>query len=235
MRIHKLPALLAATAATAFLPSARGQLPTIANGHLLANATGSTAPAGDTAPSPWFDQAYCSTAGYLIVRFTGAWTCAQGIPANPVWWGADPTGSSDSSSAFSSALNASSYVRFPPGKFKFNSAVSYSIPAGIKSLTIEGAGADNTILYWPNTGGGLTINYNNYQSSSHTRNLSITTGTTNGGAGLTLALSAVVSDPAVFSLSDILNVTVRGDDAYAGNDYWTTGITVTNVTYTNID
>ena len=57
---------------------------------------------GATSLSTAFDGAYCSTVGYLLVRFTGSWTCGKGVPANPVWWGADPTGTADSTSASSS-------------------------------------------------------------------------------------------------------------------------------------
>jgi len=52
---------------------------------------GGTPPSFSTATS-WFDNAYCNTVGYWIVRFTSVGTCSQGIPANPVWWGADSTG-----------------------------------------------------------------------------------------------------------------------------------------------
>lgn len=68
-----------------------------------------------------FDSAYCSTVGYLLVRFTGTWTCAKGIAANPVWWGADPTGAADSTPAIAAALAASTSVQLPAGTFKVSS------------------------------------------------------------------------------------------------------------------
>lgn len=94
----------------------------IAANTMLANPTGSTAAPQATTATSFFDAAYCNTVGYLIVRFTGAWTCAKGIAANPVWWGADPTGATSSTTAFNNAVAASLYVRFPPGTFLFATA-----------------------------------------------------------------------------------------------------------------
>src|SRR5579883_1950267 len=125
--------------------AASAQLPSIPNGHLIANATGETADAGDTQPSSWFDQAYCSTIGSLIVRLTGAWTCAYNIPADPVWWGADPSGINDSTAAFNSAVGVSRFVRLQPGTFKFDSALTVN-----GSFTLMGSGAGQTILLFPN-------------------------------------------------------------------------------------
>lgn len=39
-----------------------------------------------------FDSVFCNTVGFIIVRTTGLWACSKAIAANPVWWGADPTG-----------------------------------------------------------------------------------------------------------------------------------------------
>jgi len=67
-------------------------LPSIADGHLIANATGGAHLAQDTAPSTWFDHAYCSTLGYIIVRYTGSWSCNKTINAEPVFWDSACTG-----------------------------------------------------------------------------------------------------------------------------------------------
>lgn len=99
-----------------------GNLSPIAANTILANPTGSTAAPQATTATSFFDAAYCNTVGYLIVRFTGAWTCAKGVAANPVWWGADPTGATSSTTAFNNAVAAALYVRFPPGTFLFATA-----------------------------------------------------------------------------------------------------------------
>ena len=85
------------------LPPAMGQITATAN--QVPVFPGSNGTAVPTSATTWFDNAYCNTVGYLIVRFTGAWTCAQGVPANPVWWGADVTGSSDATTAAQNCLN----------------------------------------------------------------------------------------------------------------------------------
>lgn len=94
-------------------------------------------------PSSWFDQAFCNTIGYLIVRTTGGWVCAQGIPANPVWFGADSTGTNDSTTAFNNAYAASSSVLFPTGTFLFSSAPHAINTPGSK---ISGSGKTGTVL-----------------------------------------------------------------------------------------
>ena len=95
----------------------------ITNGHLLANATGSSAVPMDTAPSTWFDQAFCNTVGYIIARTTGGWACSKSIPVNPTFFGAVGNGSTDDTAALTSAFAAaaSSKIVFPPGlNFKVN-------------------------------------------------------------------------------------------------------------------
>ncbi len=214
---------------------ANSNLTNMAGLTMKANATGSSAAPQDVSATSWFDAAYCNTIGWVIVRFTSAWTCSKFIAANPVWWGADPAGVSDSASALNSALAASGVVEFPAGKFKFLSAISYSIPTGINSVTLKGQGQDVTILTWPNAAGGMTFTYASINSSVHFRDLSLTTGTTNGGTAVKLNLTTSVANPAVFAPSDFYRVTFRGDDGYALTDYWTTAIAVQNVSNVNFD
>lgn len=126
-------------------------------------------------------------------------------------------------------------IFIPPGKYKFNSAPVFNIPAGIFSVGIVGGGQDSTILTWPSAGGGLTFNYNGIGSSVHFRDLSLTTGTTTGGSAVTLSIAGTVSNPAVFAGSDFYRVTMRGDDGYAATNYWTTGVNVISVSNINFD
>jgi hypothetical protein len=218
-----------ATAAAAF----NNLAPTINNGHVLANAIGGAATAQDTAPSTWFDAAYCNTVGFLLVRFTGAWTCAKWMAANPVWFGADPTGAADSASALNSALAASSQIEFPVGTFKFNSQISYSIPSGA-SLRIKGAGVDNTVLNWP-SGNGIAVTYGNQFSSIHMSDLTLTSGTTGSNAGVNLALSTGIANPALAAVNSFDHVTLRGSDGYGVTNYWGTGVNVSNVSNINFN
>lgn len=51
--------------------------------------------------------------------------------ANPVWWGADPTGTAASDSALLSAAAASSYIVFPSGLFKFAAPDTINYPASV--------------------------------------------------------------------------------------------------------
>jgi hypothetical protein len=196
---------------------------------------GSSGAAVPTSAATWFDNAYCNTVGWAIVRFTSAWTCSKFIAANPVWWGADPTGVSDSTTAFNSAASAVSStgsIEFPAGKFRFNSALSLTLPNSLASVTVKGQGQDVTTLFWPNAAGGLTINYVNALNTAHVRDLSFTTGQAGGGTGLTFTSSAVSQG---IPVSDIYRVTLRGDDGYNVADYWSTGVLSHNVSNLNVD
>ena len=191
--------------------------------------TGGATPSWSAATS-WFDAAYCNTVGYLIARTTGAWTCSKAIAANPVWWGADPTGAGDSTTAFNSAIAANASVEFPAGKFRFNSALSYTLPNSLASVSIKGQGADNTILYWPNAAGGLTINYVHSDNTAHVRDLSFTTGVAGGGTGLTFTSTAHTQ-----GISDIYRVSFRGDDGFNVTYYWNLGVWSHYITNLNVD
>ena len=170
----------------------------------------------------FFDTICSSTIGQIWVRLSSGWGCTSLGYANPVWWGADPTGTTDSTSAFNSAAAASTFIQFPPGKFQFSSSLSVTLPNALASLTIQGAGQDVTILYFPTAANGLMINAANVLNSVHVRDLSITTGVVGAsGSGLTLSNSIALGN--VLG-SDVSHVWVGGDDR-AGVDYWTYGIT----------
>lgn len=181
--------------------------------------------------SSWFDNAYCSTVGYVIVRFTGAWTCSNSVPADPTWWGADATGAADSAGALNSALAASKIVRFPPGTFKFNSQIS---KGGSGSVTIEGSGQDVTILNWANATNGIVVSFPDINTSAHIRNLTIATSQQAGGNGIVLTTGASFCNPANTAISDLTNVTFRGFDGYTVTDYWTNGLAIVGVSNVQI-
>ncbi|MCK1707628.1 MULTISPECIES: glycoside hydrolase family 55 protein [unclassified Bradyrhizobium] len=81
-------------------------------------------PPAPTSATTWFDAVYCNTIGYLLVRTTGSWTCSKSIVANPLWWGADPTGVSDSAPAINSALASGVTAMLPAGTFRIASAIA---------------------------------------------------------------------------------------------------------------
>jgi hypothetical protein len=155
-------------------------------------------------------------------------------------YGGDNTDTNDNSTAWANTLAASpntsahKCVYLPAGKYKFTSNISYTLPAsGIGSITVKGDGLDNTILHFP-SGNGLTITFPTGRVSAHVQDLSITTGATGAGTGLSYVASGAVSDPASTPGSTVTNVAIHGDDGYSGGaytDYWGTGMLIEGVTY----
>lgn len=154
-------------------------------------------------------------------------------------FGADPTGVADSATALNNALAAltgtGGLIYFPPGKYRFNSAISFNLPAGIFSVALVGAGQDNTILFWPSAAGGLTFNYAGINSSAHIRDMSFTTGVANGGNAVTLNMASSIANPANTAISDVYRVTMRGDDGYSVTDYWGNGLNIKNVSNVQVE
>ena len=152
--------------------------------------------------------------------------------------GGDNTFTNDNASAWTATLalgpSSNKCIYFPPGKYKFGSGVSYTIPSGVASITILGAGPTSTTLAWP-AGGGIAINYAGTTSAAHVQNLALTTGTTATGTALALNQAASVSNSGNSAESDVTNVTIRGDDGYQVTNYWATGInaSVSNVNFLN--
>jgi hypothetical protein len=149
-------------------------------------------------------------------------------------------GGADNAPALAAALAAlpagGGAIFFPPGKYTFNSHVGYTMPAGIFAVSLIGSGVDETILYWPTTG-GITINYAGTGSAVHIRDMSITTGTVGGHTGLALSCATSIANPGYNALSDVTNVAFRGDDGYAPTAttfYWGTGLALTNISNINI-
>lgn len=124
-------------------------------------------------------------------------------------------------------------IYFPPGKFKFNSAISYSYPTGMFSITIKGAGAGATILYWPNASGGMEFTWNGQENSIHVQDMAITTGQTSGGTALSLINTQVYGGYQQATQNDITRVTFQGDTGINSSLYWTIGVNVQAVSYVN--
>jgi hypothetical protein len=143
----------------------------------------------------------------------------------------------DNGAALAAALKASSgdgrCVYFPPGRFTFVSNFKFMLPNGSASITLTGAGADVTQLYWP-AGGGLTIDYVGAQNSVHLRNLSLTTGSV--GVGTAVLLNQTNGDvgAADNALNELSGVTIRGADGYSQNDYWDRAVEIKQICDVNL-
>ena len=147
-------------------------------------------------------------------------------------FGGNNSGAGDNTAAFQAVLSAEpsgqKCVFFPVGKYRFTSQVVYTVASASDSITIEGKGAEKTVLYWPN-GNGLKINVNGTTNLVHIRDLSFTTGATNTGSGILInQLASSISFPDV-TISDISNVVLRGDDGFNQTFYWQTGIEISGV------
>lgn len=145
----------------------------------------------------------------------------------------DGTTANDSAwtSAVAALPSSGGVLFFPPGKFKFTSQTAVgSALATTGSITIMGAGADATILYWPNASGGIAVSLAHPSQSFNARDLSITTGTTAGGTGL--SITQAVPEGA-WAKSYIRDVTFRGDDNNA-SFYWNTCLSTTALSGLNI-
>lgn len=145
-------------------------------------------------------------------------------------------GNGNNSSALAAAFAAlptyGGCISFPAGKYQFNTSVSLSLVGSISSLTLVGAGADSTILYFPSTS-GITVNTNSDTQSVHVRDVTFSTGT----AGGQTALTVTNAQPQVGALygSDIFRTTFRGDDGGALNEYWGTGVDILGQSNVNFD
>src|SRR5208282_5026250 len=211
------------TGVTGLLPNAN--LATAPTLTMKANATGGPASPTDVTATSWFDAAYCNTVGYVIVRFTSAWTCSKYVAANPVWWGADPSNTTDSTSAINSALSAvasGGAIIIPCGHYKLGSALSVTI-ATHSNLTISGVGRECTLLDFT-SGSGLTVTYANWDSSLNLSNMSFLTGTAGSSTALVLTESYTYANSALSPITSIRDVSMRGNDGYAVTNYWGTGI-----------
>jgi len=154
-------------------------------------------------------------------------------------FGADPTGVSDSTAALVAALASSTksfVIYFSAGSYKFNSSVTYTMlnPAtgaeqtnAIFSVAFVGAGADVTTLTWGSTN-GLIFQFSSSQHSIHLRDMTLATTGQNAGNALTLTNSYGYFGTFV-AQSDLTNITIRGADGYALNDYWARCVSINQV------
>lgn len=149
---------------------------------------------------------------------------------NMISLGADPTGASYSDAAINKAvqiLHGQGELYFPPGEYKFNAPIKILIARPNTSISIIGSGQDVTTLTWPSPkGAGLMIEEHHQSDSFHIKDLSLTTRGQNKASAIYIVQNQPggIPNPARSPESDIENVTIRGNDGYAKNDYWENGI-----------
>ncbi len=160
---------------------------------------------------------------------------------DPTWFGASAT-ATDNTANFDLALNAvkalgtGGTLQIPAGRFRFTGQPTFSYPGSFGNLTIIGAGRDTTILAFSGSG-GVILTANSYLNSFVGEHFTISTTATNGGKGIYFNQIASVgaSNPAGGSHSLLADVSVRGDDAIQGSDYWTDAIYINNWSNINIE
>jgi hypothetical protein len=158
-------------------------------------------------------------------------------------YGGNNDGVTDNTAALNAALSAAEQyvgrviICFPPGKYVFNSTITYTFPNVGASISIVGSGLDVTELCWPSSSIGLRINYLGAFNSVQIRDLSFTCGTANTATALFLHQNSTsIPNPALSSLSSITNVAFRGSDGYGVNNVWAFGVdafAVSNINFTN--
>jgi hypothetical protein len=145
-------------------------------------------------------------------------------------------GGGNNSTALSAAFAAlpanGGCISFPGGRYVFPTAVTLTYPAaGIYSLTLVGAGSDNTTLYFA-ASNGITINAKNAQQTVHMREMTLTTGSAGGYSALTVNNAAPLG---TILTSDVVRTTFRGDDGGAATDYWGAGVSIVGQSNVNFD
>ena len=151
-------------------------------------------------------------------------------------YGGNGNGTTNNSPALASAFAAlttrGGCIDFPAGRYLFSTAVTLTYPAsGIYSVTLLGAGTDNTTLYWA-AANGITINAHGAEQTIHVRDMTFSTGSAGGYSALTLNNSSPLG---TIALSDVFRTIFRGDDGGDLTDYWTNGISVVGQSNINFD
>jgi hypothetical protein len=151
-----------------------------------------------------------------------------GQPKNLRWFGGLPT-STDCTTAWNNmwatASTKSDRFYVPPGTYTFLSApTTITYPAGQCSYTLEGAGADVTILNWPNATNGLSFAFSSSFHGLHVRDLTVSTSQAGGSMTAINVTNSVQGGS--YAQNDFTRVTIRGADGGGATDYWTYGINI---------
>jgi hypothetical protein len=139
----------------------------------------------------------------------------NGNPANVLDYGADPTGSDDSTSAIQAALNANGAIYLPQGIYKITGAINIAT-----QKQITGAGIGKTIFNCTTSAAGL------YATSTRVDAIKLNNFTMNGNYVALVGISIGVNAGAASSSIGIDNVTVA--------EFVNRGIVFTYVQYSSI-
>jgi len=149
-------------------------------------------------------------------------------------------GTTDNTTALTNALasltGTGGVIYFPPGKYYFSSAISYTFPTTDPwSVKIAGAGADVSILQWGATN-GLTFNASNPHHTVHVEDLTFCTTAANQGTAITINQSHQLG---AIEQNDVVRCTFRADsfitDGYSSGPYWTNGIVISGLSNVNVE
>lgn len=213
-------------------------------GQVLVSGGPAADPSFKTASS-WFDDVYCSTVGYIIVRVSGSWTCSNAVARNVVWFGADPLNVNDSSPAFNAAYatlgTSGGKLYIPAGRYRMLSNVTFNYPNVPYALHVQGDGTQNTLLSWPNANGGFAVNAPAGRSTFHFRDMTLET--TQAGSGIAIQVNGQEPNGLngfFSSSSDITNVDIGGGDSSIGigTQWWGVGIDIntwSTIAITNVN
>jgi hypothetical protein len=176
-------------------------------------------------------------AAVLVVLSAGA---ANAQCVSIVTYGGSGNGTTNNSpaltSAFAALTSTGGCIAFPAGRYKFSTAVTFNFPSSLTapySVSLVGAGIDNTTLYFA-ASNGITFNAVNDQQTTHVSDLTFSTGSAGGYSALTLNNANPLGGNGIQS-SDIDRTTFRGDDGGAGTEYWNNGVNVVGQSDINFD
>lgn len=210
--------------------------------YILSGPTSSRPKAPLFVGQPYFDTTIGQQIAAKNLIAPIKWVVGDGTPPqscipNILQYGGDPTGATDNAAAFAAAIAASPAsqpsVYFPPGKYLFSSAISFTTPNNTCSVCIFGAGPDATELTFPSSN-GLSVSISTFQNSFHIRDLTISTAQTNAGTALQCNLVTDNPGPGFNAVCDITNIVVRGADGYAMTQHWANGIILSGISNCNI-
>lgn len=151
-------------------------------------------------------------------------------------YGGNGTGTGNNDSAWLAVIAAQPAnnvcVFFPQGTYNFSSQAAYTLPSGIASVKVFGAGAELSTLYWAGSG-GMKFTYSSPFNHVSVRGLTFAAGGTGAGNGLTLTTSVADPNPANTALSDVMDTVFRGSDGYEVTNYWSIGVNIVSVPNVN--